>query len=287
MDLISAGGTVAWAMRAAEESAIDRDLEFGDVEGAGALLGEISSQSTPLGAALAEGVEVASERFGTQGLIPTVKRMELPSYDPRGAPSMALAYATSDRGACHRRALPIETEAFAAEPWSPEEAARRVIAEQDLRSILWSLVVDDFAGAALEDLGEEWLDAIGRSQDFEELRTVGERVWTLTRLFNVREGFAREADSLPAALSATTGNGSDDAAAGDGTADTDDGIDSGEFAVTLEAYYALRGWSEDGRPTRETIDRLDLGEAVDADTPIDDRPEEYPPTARASDRSES
>jgi len=283
MDLISAGGTVALAMRASQENAIDRDLAFGDVEGAGDLLGEISARSTPLGAALAEGVEVASERFGTDGLIPTVKRMELPSYDPRGAPSMALVYATSDRGACHRRALPIETEAFAAEPWSPEEAARRVIAEQDLRSVLWSLIVDDFAGAALDDLGGEWLEAIGRPYDFEELRTVGERVWTLTRLFNVREGFAREADSLPTVLSsATTGNG-----AGEGPADTNEGIDTEGFAATLDAYYALRGWSADGRPTRETIDRLGLDEAVDADTPIDDRPEEYPPTTRATEQNES
>lgn len=281
MDLISAGGAVAWAMRAAETGAIDRDLTFGDSTGANDLLAEIAFQNTPLGDALADGVERASERFGVEELIPTVKRMELPSYDPRGAPSMALAYATSDRGACHRRALPIEDEAFAAESWTPRETARVVIAEQDLRSVLWCLIVDDFAGAAFDDLGAELLTAVSRPYGFADLRTVGERVWTLTRLFNVREGFARADDALPASLSnALSGpNGLDDS--------DEEGIDVGEFEAALDAYYALRGWSEDGRPTRETVARLDLDEAVDADTPIDDRPDGYPTTARATDRSET
>jgi aldehyde:ferredoxin oxidoreductase len=276
MDLISAGGAIAWAIRASERGAIDREFAFGEPEDARDLLGEIASRETPIGDGLADGVEAASERFGAEELIPTVKAMELPSYDPRGAPSMALAYATSDRGACHRRALPIETEAFTAESWSAKEAAEGVIAEQDIRSVLWSLIVDDFAGATFEDLGAEWLTAIGRPYEFEELRTVGERVWTLTRLFNVREGIARAEDSLPASLSSTTESESND-----------NGIDVEEFDATLDAYYALRGWSDEGRPTWETVERLGLDEAVNSTTPIDDRPDAYPATARATDRSET
>jgi aldehyde:ferredoxin oxidoreductase len=305
MDLISAGAAVAWTMRAAETGVIDYDLAFGDPAGTEELLIEITTRDAPLADALAEGVDVAGERFGTEELIPTVKRMELPSYDPRGAPSMALAYATSDRGACHRRALPIEEEAFAVDAWTPTETARVVIAEQDLRSVLWCLIVDDFAGAAFDDLGAAWLNAIGLSHDFSDLRTVGERVWTLTRLFNVREGFARAEDSLPPSLAAAVSSRADTEAgdtADDGDSDDSDdlsaddpdtdaaavgGIDVEEFAATLDAYYALRGWSDGGFPTEETIERLDLDEVVDADTPIDDQPDDYPTTARATDRSET
>ena len=291
MDLISAGSAVAWAMRAAEAGAIDRGLAFGDVEGARALLAEIVVGETPLGEALAEGVERAGERFGIEELIPTVKRMELPAYDPRGAPSMALAYATSDRGACHRRALPVETEAFAVDAWTPRETARVVITEQDVRSILWCLVVDDFAGAAFDDLGAEWLDAIGLPHGFKDLRTVGERVWTLTRLFNAREGFARADDSLPPSLSnrASESSNADNPATDDSNSGDPDGggIDVEKFEATLDAYYALRGWSAEGIPTEETIERLDLDGVVDRATPVGDRPERYPTTARATDRSES
>jgi aldehyde:ferredoxin oxidoreductase len=180
--------------------------------------------------------------------------MELPAYDPRGARSMALAYATSDRGACHRRALTIEREAFDGD-WSPERAAAAVIREQDQRSVLWCLVVDDFVGDAFDDLGAEWLDAVGLDTDG-DLATVGERVWNLTRLFNVREGVSRADDELPAKLREPLDSGPNAGAA----------IDAESFDAMLDEYYSQRGWDADGRPSRETIERLDLADAVDAAT---------------------
>ena len=256
VDLISAGSAVAWAMRAAADGTIDRDLEFGDEAGARELVDEIVSRSTPLGDALADGVDAAAARFGGEGLVPTVKAMELPAYDPRGAASMALAYATSDRGACHRRARPVEREPFSG-PWAPDEAARAVIADQDRRSVLWSLVVDDFAGDVFDDLGAEWLAAVGLDYDADELRTAGERIWNLTRLFNVREGFARDDDALPPVLEQPVS----------GSADRG-GIDPDRFDGMLDAYYARRGWGADGRPTRQTVDRLGLADVVDDATPL-------------------
>jgi aldehyde:ferredoxin oxidoreductase len=265
MDVISAGSAVAWAIRAAEEGLIDAegdadrvgtDLDFGDPAGARAVLEAVAARSTPLGDALADGVDAAAERFGGEALIPTVKRMALPAYDPRDAPSMALAYATSDRGACHRRARPVEREAFAAEPWAPAAAAREVVESQDAQSVLWSLVADDFLGEVLwEDMGAEWLSAVGLDYTPDELRAVGERVWNLTRLFNLREGFSRADDDLPALFR-----------------EGDRGqLDPDRFEETLDAYYAVRGWDDSGRPTRETLERLDLLELVDdgpgADTP--------------------
>jgi aldehyde:ferredoxin oxidoreductase len=253
VDLISAGSAVAWAVRAGEEGLLDRGLRFGDPEGARALLGEIAGRETELGDALADGVDAAAERYGGSGLVPTVKAMELPAYDPRGAHSMALAYATSDRGACHRRARTVEREVFDG-GWSAKRAARAVADEQNQRSVLWSLVVDDFVGDVFADLGAEWLDAVGLDTEG-DLETVGERIWTLTRLFNVREGVSRADDELPPALRA----------APDGPGE---GVDPGRFDAMLDAYYGIRGWGPDGRPTRATVERLGLAAAVDGETTL-------------------
>ncbi|MFB6164621.1 MAG: aldehyde ferredoxin oxidoreductase family protein [Haloarculaceae archaeon] len=256
LDVISAGNAVAWAVLASREGRVDRDLAFGEAADARALLGEIAARETPLGDALADGVESAAERYGGRELVPTVKGMEAPSYDPRGAAGLALSYATSDRGACHRRSLPVEREPFEGE-WTPERAARAVIADQDDSSVLWSLVADDFLGPALPDRGAAWLAAVGAPVPA-DLGAVGERVWNLTRLFNVREGFDRDDDSMPSVFTAPRADDPADAA----------GLDPERFEAALDAYYDARGWDDDGHPTEQTLARLDLLDAVDEATPV-------------------
>jgi len=245
LDLIGAGNAVSLAIRAADAGELDRGLSFGDAEGARALLGEIATRESALGAALADGVEAAAERLGVDRLVPAVKALSLPAYDPRGAPSMALAYATSDRGGCHRRARPVEREVFDG-AWRPERAAAAVASAQNARSVRWSLVADDFVG---ESLGvRAWLDAAG--VDHDDPGRVGERVWNLVRLFNAREGLDRGDDALPPALAGP------------------DGLSTDRFGAMLDAYYARRGWGPDGRPTLETLDRLGLASVRDSATPV-------------------
>jgi aldehyde:ferredoxin oxidoreductase len=266
MDAISAGNAVAWVMRAVDAAAVgfetDVDLAFGDADAAAALLEAIATRSTDLGDTLADGVEAARERYGA-ATVPTVKSMELPAYDPRGAAGMALAYATSDRGGCHRRARPVEREAFARDEWSDADRVATVVGAQNVRSTLWSLVVDDFAGETMwEDLGAEWLEAVGLDHDRASLATLGERVWTLVRLFNVREGFTRADDTLPELFEDPLPDGP---AAGRA-------VDREAFEAMLDAYYAARGWSAEGLPTAETVDRLGLGPVVDDETPLGSAP---------------
>ena len=239
LDLISTGNAVAWAIRAGEEGVVDADYEFGDPEGARRLVERIAAREGPLADALAEGVAAAGEALGGGGLVPTVKGMELPAYDPRGAASMALAYATADRGGCHRRARPVEREPFEG-PFGPDEAARLVAEAQDRRSLRWSLVADDFVGETLDSDVDEWLAAVGAP--YEALDRAGERIWNLVRLFNVREGFDRAADTVPEPI---------DPAALDVS-----------FEATLEAYYEHRGWDERGVPTDATLSRLGLEEVA-------------------------
>ena len=259
MDVITAGNAVAWAVRASDRGLIDRDLSFGDEAVARGLIEEIASRSTPLGDALADGVSRAAERFGGDDLIPTVKSMELSSYDPRGAETMALAYATSDRGGCHRRARPVEIEAITDTGWSPERQAAVVADEQDRRAILWSLIADDFLEEVLRgDAGAEWLAAAGYELSSEQLAETGERIWTLVRLFNLREGFGRDDDELPATLAAGT----------DG--DPEGGLDPAAFQTLLNHYYEYRGWDRCGRPTTALLGRLDIESLPDRETPVAD-----------------
>ena len=282
LDVIGAGNAVAWAIRAGETGVVDCPVSFGDAAGAERLLKAIAAREASPGLdvdpdlpdALADGVDAAVARFGGAELVPTVKSMALPGFDPRAAVGVALAYATSDRGACHRRARPQDTEPLARPDRSPADRVRDVVGEQNARSVLWSLVVDDFVGEAVwADLGAEWLAAVdhpavadvGREADPDAptdpvaaLATTGERIWTLTRLFNAREGFDRADDALPEPLRRS---------AADGTP----GVDADAFDRLLDSYYAARGWGENGLPTPRTLDRLGLAAVVDAATPTDER----------------
>lgn len=267
LDVIGAGTAVAWAVRAAQDGVVgfDQDLSFGDAEVATALIEAIATRESGAGDVLADGVEAAAERHGGTELVPTVKAMAAPAYDPRASPATALAYATSDRGACHRRSLPAEEEAFSGEALDDADRVRLVVTDQTVSSVLWSLIADDFAGAVLRgDLGAEWLAAVDTPvpTDPGALARVGERIWTLTRLFNVREGFDRRHDRLPAVFTRPLAGGP---AAGRS-------IDPEWFDRLRRRYYAARGWSADGIPTWALLERLDLADVVDGATPIADDP---------------
>ncbi|SNR38212.1 aldehyde ferredoxin oxidoreductase family protein [Halorubrum vacuolatum] len=283
LDVIEAGTAVAWVARANEAGELDvtgrlpggtriEDVTFGDPEAARDLVTAIAGIGwderdvddgvADLVCALREGVEAAADRVGYDG-VPTMKSMSLPGYDPRVAVGMALAYATSDRGGCHRRARPIEAEVFAA--WDDDDRVEAVIAAQDTRSVLWSLVADDFAGETLwDDYGASFMAAhVGTTggdlpQTPAGLAECGERIWTLVRLFNAREGADRTDDRLPAVLSEPIANGP---AAGSR-------IDPAAFEELLTAYYRARGWGPDGLPTAATVAGLGLADLVDGSTPV-------------------
>ncbi len=260
LDLITAGNVAAWTVLAADDGLVDRPVAFGDEEALRSLIVDIATRADPLTDTLAEGVDAAAERYGGDDLVPTVKAMDAPPYDPRQAGTMALAYATSDRGACHRRSMPIEEEPFDARTWTPVRQARVVAAEQTRMSAYWCLIADSFVGeGALEDYGAALLGAVGLEYTPAELERVGERVWTLTRLFNVREGFDRESDRLPAVFAMPR-------------ADDQARVDPAVFGRALEAYYAIRGWDDRGRPTTGLLERLGIETLPDGVTPIGTAP---------------
>ena len=121
LDTISAGDTIIWAMEMTEKGIHDFGIKFGDGEGMIRLLKEMGSR-TGVGADLADGVKIASEKFGGTDFAMQVKGLEYPQYEPRGSWGMSLSYAISDRGACHMRSYAPNTEVFEASipPYTPE-----------------------------------------------------------------------------------------------------------------------------------------------------------------------
>ena len=123
-----------------------------------------------------------------------------------------------------------------------------VAVHQDTAGVIDSLVVCKFANmAATEEHFARLLTAIsGTTFTAQDLSQVGERVWNLERLYNLREGFTKADDTLPNRML---------------NEPVADGPSAG-FTVNLEPmlaeYYEFRGWDEDGVPLPETLKELNL-----------------------------
>ncbi|MCJ7624170.1 MAG: aldehyde ferredoxin oxidoreductase family protein [Anaerolineaceae bacterium] len=251
LDTISAGNVIAFAMEASSRGVQGAPtISFGDVDAAAALLGKISLREGS-GDLLAQGVRAAAKAWGqgSEKYAMHVKGMEFPGYDPRGAFGMSLAYATADRGACHQRAWSVNDEVSGnlTPPYSLEGRAKYVKTSQDRNSAVFSTMLCDFCPCP-EDLHLELVNTMtGFDLSLEEYHTIGERIWNVTRLFNVREGFTRAEDTLPARIFDEALN-----------EDERMQIDRETFERSLLEYYALREWDENGVPSPQLLGRLGL-----------------------------
>jgi len=204
----------------------------------------------------AEGAKRLAEAFGSPDSAVHVKGLELPAYDPRGINSMALSYATSNRGGCHLRAYAVSFDVLGApKKFDPlkidPEKVKLVVFQQNHFAMVDSLVVCKFNTFA--DSPEDYVPLLQAAMGWEdltaeELLTIGERIYNTERLFAVREGTGYQ-DTLPKRLLEEP---------------LPDGPAKGRTAKeALEAYlpefYRLRGW-ENGVPKPETLKRLGLDE---------------------------
>ncbi len=252
LDTISCGAAVAFAMDAASQGFVDHPIRFGDSQGQAKLVEDIAYRRG-IGAQLADGIRSAAKAWGVdESTVPVfeTKGLEYPAYDPRGSVGMALAYATSDRGACHMRSWPIANEALSddenADPFGPEGKATFVTGEQDENCSEWSLVGCDFIVYDAED-ATAMLGAVGIDQSVDEYRRMGTRIWNMVRLFNLRQGWTSDDDYVPKAIH----NPLDDSGRALG-------IET--FEAMKKDYYEVRRWDEAGRPTQALIDELRLGD---------------------------
>jgi len=254
LDTISTGVTLACFLELVERGKIELDLKWGEADKLKKLILEMAYRRG-YGQELAEGSLRLAKKYGGEELSMSVKGLEIPAYDPRGAFGMALSYATSYRGGCHLRSWTIAFEVIGVpnlvNRFSSFEKPSLVKYTQDLAAVYDSLVMcKHFAVEFDEEPLSAMLSAVtGVEFSKEGLLMVGERVWALTRLFNLREGFSAKDDALPERLLTPLASGP--------TAGKAPPLDQ-----MIKEYYAVRGWSPEGVPTEKCLARLGLKEVI-------------------------
>jgi aldehyde:ferredoxin oxidoreductase len=261
LDTISTGGVIGFSMELYEEGILteaDTDgysLKWGDEEAIHAFIRKIAYREG-FGDILAEGSRLAAEKIGqgSEKFAIQVKGSELPGYDPRGAMALALNYATSNVGANHCVGYsPREIVGLPepVDPFTTEKKAALAKSNQDLTAACETGIVCLFPflfGMVPIELYGRMIAAatgIGDFADEQFVLQLGERIWNLERLFNVREGFGRKDDTLPSRFKEEPIKGGKRK---DHTVELED---------MLDEYYLLRGWdTTSGAPTEEKLREL-------------------------------
>lgn len=247
MDTISAAATIAC------HAEVTGEPLTGD--GVLALLRDIAA-CTGVGRELGQGSYRYAESKGRPELSMSVKKQELPGYDPRGAYGMALGYATSTRGGCHLRAYPISHEILrkpvATDRFTFAGKARIIKIAEDLNAVVDSLTACKFVffGCSLEEYAKAYSAVVGEETSAQDLLAVGERIYYRERIMNSCNGFSAADDDLPSRFfedGGTGGHGIDIAP-----------IDREEFLAARSAYYRVRGLDADGMPVEEKMGELGL-----------------------------
>ena len=257
LDTISAGATIACAMELQQRGLINADeldgpaLEFGSSEAIVEWTRKMGA-GEGFGAKMAEGSYRLADSYGAADLSMTVKKLELPAYDPRGAQGHGLAYATSNRGGCHVRGYLISPEILGIpeklDPHTTEGKAVWARGFQDTVSVIDSLGLCLFTSFALSvNSYRDMFNAIvGENWSTDDVLLAGERIWNLERLFNLKAGVDASQDTLPKRL-------------------LEEPIPTGpskghvhRLSEMLPEYYKQRDWDENGIPTAEKLAELGL-----------------------------
>ena len=261
IDTISAGATIAAAMELYQRGYIkDEDiaadglsLNWGDAD---AVLGWTKKMATRegFGAKLADGSLRLATDYGAPELSMSVKKLELPAYDPRGIQGHGLSYAVNNRGGCHIKGYMISPEILGypekLDRFSLEGKAAYTKIFLDLTAVIDSIGLCVFTtfGLGLPDYTEMYNAVVGDVHTDDSLLEAGERIWNLEKIFNIREGFDSTDDKLPRRL-------------------VEEPIPNGpskghvhKLDELLPEYYQVRGWDKEGVPTLETLKRLGLEE---------------------------
>jgi aldehyde:ferredoxin oxidoreductase len=256
MDPISFGATVGAAMELYEmgvltKEQIGEDSPFGSAK-ALAHMAEITARGEGFGKELGQGSARMCAKYGHPELSMSVKGQEFPAYDARAIQGMGLTYATSNRGACHLRSYTVASEVLGipvkTDPLTTEGKPDLVKAFQDATAVFDSAGICVFTSFAwtVADVQPQVQAACEGDWSLEKLNLMGERIWNMERQYNLAAGFTAKDDNLPPRLltePAKTGPAK--------------GLVNG-LAKMLPEYYQARGWTPEGVPTKETLDRLGL-----------------------------
>ena len=253
LDTMSAGSVIAFAMEAYENGLItEKDtggikVEWGNRDAILKLITQITNKDA-IGAILSEGTKNAASHIGgiAREFAMHVKGFEVAFHDPRLWATMALNYATANRGACHLESLSYIAESGRFNPsligFGPkrswEENVALVIKMQNFMTVLNALGICKFiilGGIGPEQI-TQWLNLVTNWElDVEGLLLLGNKLFNLKRAFNNKIGFTRMDDTLPPRLLKS-------ARVKGGYAEKNPQLDR-----MLERYYQIREWDEFGR----------------------------------------
>ncbi len=205
-----------------------------------------------IGQQLEKGVREFSKNYpGSEAFAMHVKGLEMPGYLPRGAKGVGLSYAISERGACHLHGSPLSELMGGADPLAVSGKAALFKMNQLDIAVIDSAILCYFTkfGFTLKEVWQMINACTGFNyRNPRELEKVGERVTTLARLFNVREGFTKKHDTLPQRCL------SEPLAAGPAKGHV---VELDEMRAE---YYQSMGWDENGIPAQQKIKELELDE---------------------------
>lgn len=256
IDPISFGATVGAVMELYEMGVLTREqvgieAKFGSAQ-ALAFLAEQTVTGQGFGKEVGLGSKRLTAKYGHPDLSMSVKGQEFPAYDGRGIQGIGLAYATSNRGACHLRGYTVASEVLGipvkTDPLATEGKPELVKAFQDATAAFDSSGLCIFTTFAwgLPDLAPQISAACGEDYSVENLGLIGERIWNMERDFNNRAGLTAADDNLPKRLL------TEPAKTGPAKGKVN------ELAKMLPVYYQVRGWNADGTLKPETRQRLGL-----------------------------
>lgn len=237
LDTISAGNLCGLTIEAARKKKVNVKIDYGDVDAIAALLGKIANRQG-IGDILARGIKHAANVWGMEDTAVHVKGLEPPGYDPRVLKGSGLAFAVSDRGACHLRATFHNPELKGMiRPEVTQGKAGLLIDFEDRLMLMDAFILcrffrDIYPWDRLSRIVEM---TIGLKADKAALQKIASEISTLTRCFNIREGLTSEDDSLPKCFYKEI-------------LKTGHVVKEADLAAMLKDYYTLRGWNENGVP---------------------------------------
>ncbi|UCD91899.1 MAG: aldehyde ferredoxin oxidoreductase family protein [Methanobacteriota archaeon] len=251
LDTISTGGVIGFAMECSMLGLIDEKFDFGDGELLVELIRKIAYREG-VGDILADGVRKAAERIGNNAdkLAVHVKGLEIPAWDPRGKLGHGLAYMTADIGGSHLRDFYSSKKI---PDTSALEVMDKIISGQDRCIMRDNFIYCTFASDTFDkQMRRDAYEAItGFGLSTEKETEVSNRIWTLIRVYNIREGISGKDDNLPHRFR------SEPLPSGVAEGCTAF-VSEDDMELSLRTYYERRGWDAKGIPTEKTVSDLGL-----------------------------
>lgn len=266
IDTISAGTTIGVLLDLVSKNAIssealpnDLDLQFGNENILIPLLDMIVERKG-IGSLLAEGSKVLAEKYLYTSLAPQVAGLEAPFHDPRAFSGWAIQYLTSPRGACHNNGdayliqqgltFPdIEIDDLPESRFENKGIMKQMVRLQSYRQLYNALTICVFYNPPPPLIAS--LLGLATNQDYtpEDLIFLGDRIYALKRIINLKLGWKPELQVLPDVMRQKL-----------------EGPTEGhipDVELQLKEWYKYRNYNpETGWPNKEELERLELADLL-------------------------